>query len=73
MLCDYIEIEKADLLRRRAMTDEERMEEDKKLGLNEPKQKEKWKFMQKYYHKGVFYMDNDSMAADDVRKKVCLS
>lgn len=68
-LREIAEIEKADLLRRRAMTDEERMEEDKKLGLNAPKQKEKWKFMQKYYHKGVFYMDNDSMAADDVRKK----
>ena len=31
--------------------------------------KEKWGFMQKYYHKGVFYMDDDSLKADgDVRK-----
>jgi hypothetical protein len=25
--------------------------------------------MQKYYHKGVFYMDKDSLKADDVRLK----
>jgi microfibrillar-associated protein 1 len=31
--------------------------------------KAKWGFMQKYYHKGVFYMDDDSLKAEgDVRK-----
>ena len=36
-----------------------------------PKQKKSRKFMQKYYHKGAFYMDNTSLSKDenDVRKK----
>lgn len=57
------------------MTDEERLAEDKMLGkmtqeearLNKPK----WVFMQKYYHKGVFYMDEDSTKnnKEDVRNR----
>lgn len=66
-------IEKAELLRRRNMTDEERMEEDRKLGRlkeNNEGDKPKWRFMQKYYHKGVFYMDSSSIKKeDDVRNK----
>ena len=66
--------EKAELLRRRNMTDEERMEEDQRLGklpADEVRQnKPKMKFLQKYYHKGVFYMDTDSVRdAGDVRAK----
>jgi microfibrillar-associated protein 1 len=39
-----------------------------KLGLNAPKEKSKWKYMQKYYHKGAFYLDDDSVReATDVR------
>ncbi len=67
--------EKEDLLRRRNMTDEERMAEDRLLGklktLEEiQNEKPKWKYMQKYYHKGVFYMDESSLRSEnDVRKK----
>mmetsp|Transcript_112120 Transcript_112120/g.219812 ORF Transcript_112120/g.219812 Transcript_112120/m.219812 type:complete len:271 (-) Transcript_112120:1-813(-) len=66
-------IEKTELLRRRNMTDEERMEEDRKLGLlkeHNEDDKPKWKFMQKYHHKGAFYMDSSSLKKeDDVRNK----
>jgi microfibrillar-associated protein 1 len=66
-------IEKAELMRRRNMTDEERLEEDRKLGLlkeSSASDKPKWGFMQKYYHKGVFYMDSTSLKKDDdVRNK----
>ena len=63
-------LEAAELSRRRNMTEAERMEEDRKLGRFDVKEKAKWKFLQKYYHKGVFYMDEDSVARDnDVRKK----
>ena len=52
------------------MTDVERIAEDTKLGKFD-KQKSSYKFMQKYYHKGVFYMDDSSLAKDpdDVRAK----
>ncbi|RMX62332.1 hypothetical protein DD238_007828 [Peronospora effusa] len=41
-----------------------------KLKKNEPKQKHKLKFMQKYYHKGAFYVDDDSVGSkNDVRKR----
>lgn len=66
------EVEKAELLRRRAMTDEERMKEDELLkgGRNNDDEKPKMKFLQKYYHKGVFYMDEDSTKnQNDVRLK----
>lgn len=65
-------IEKRELMRRRNMTDEERLEEDRKSGLldSAKPEKPKWNFMQKYYHKGVFYMDSTSVKKeDDVRNK----
>jgi len=64
-------LEKAEILRRRNMTDEERYEEDKRLGKFAEKEKKKWKFLQKYYHKGVFYMDDDTLNKDkaDVRNR----
>ena len=66
--------EKAELLRRRNMTDEERLAEDKLLGkqtAEEARQnKPKMKFLQKYYHKGAFYMDSDSVQkGEDVRAR----
>ena len=53
------ENEKLELERRRKMTDEEIMRENEKLGLNKEKKKGSMKFMQKYYHQGVFYRDGD--------------
>eukprot|EP00644_Phytophthora_capsici_P000229 jgi/Phyca11/525599/estExt2_fgenesh1_pm.C_PHYCAscaffold_40140 len=42
----------------------------RKLKKREPKEKKKLKFMQKYYHKGAFYVDDDSIRTkDDVRKR----
>ncbi|KAG7397365.1 Microfibrillar-associated protein 1 [Phytophthora boehmeriae] len=56
--------------RRRNMTEEERAAEDAKLKKNAPKEKKKLKFMQKYYHKGAFYVDDDSVRTkDDVRNR----
>jgi microfibrillar-associated protein 1 len=68
-LREHAELEKAELIRRRNMTEEERLEEDRKMGRFDPKEKTQQKFLQKYYHKGVFYMDVDSLDKDDVRKK----
>lgn len=67
---EAMEREKADIERRRNMTDEERMREDEEAGRFKEKEKKQWKFMQKYYHKGVFYMDEDSVkTATDARAK----
>ena len=41
------------------MTDEERAKEDKKIGKYKAKNKSDMKFMQRYYHKGVFFQDSD--------------
>ncbi|CEG39637.1 Microfibrillar-associated protein MFAP1 [Plasmopara halstedii] len=61
--------EEEETLRRRNMTREEREAENAKLK-NEPKEKKKLKFMQRYYHKGAFYVDDDSIRSkDDVRKR----
>ena len=61
-------IEKKDLERRREMTEEERIEEDKALG-KFSKEKKQMKFMQKYYHKGAFYVDEDSLEKAEVLKR----
>ena len=39
------------------------------IGIYQEKNKEKVKFLQKYYHKGVFYMDDTSKTEDDVRNR----
>lgn len=66
--------ELAETERRRKLTPEELAAEDKLLeaqGLKVfRKEKRKLGFMQKYYHKGVFFMDEDSLKdANDVRNK----
>ncbi|CAN0227330.1 unnamed protein product, partial [Ectocarpus sp. 6 AP-2014] len=62
--------EREDTLRRRNMTDDERRMEDMMLGKHVGKDKGTIKFMQKYYHKGAFYMDDDSLKVeDDVRRR----
>ena len=52
------EKEKKEIERRRRLTDQERMEENIRLGADAIKaEKTKYKFMQKYYHRGAFYQD----------------
>lgn len=45
--------------RRRLMTDEERAKEDKKIGKYKQDEKSSYQFMQKYYHKGIFFQHSD--------------
>lgn len=45
------------------MTDDERRMEDMMLGKHLGKDKGTIKFMQKYYHKGAFYMVSKSVAS----------
>ncbi|XP_065854053.1 uncharacterized protein [Euphorbia lathyris] len=48
----------------RNMTEEEKREWDRKNPKQALQPKQKWNFMQKYYHKGVFFQDNpDDLAA----------
>eukprot|EP00624_Nannochloropsis_granulata_P003079 evm.model.NODE_25690_length_16931_cov_16.617329.3 len=66
--------EKAEVARRRDMTEGERDAEDRRLGRGlyaKPEvEKMKRRFMQKYYHKGAFYMDDESVKEkDDVRRR----
>ena len=76
-LRDQQEAEKAEYLRRHGMTDEERLLEDEALGLYQRpgEQREKSKdsdqsnFMQRYYHRGAFYMDDEEWDKNDVRHK----
>ena len=56
------EAEQAERDRRRAMTEEQRLE-DLRLNpriLTNKSEKGKMKFLQKYYHKGAFYMDQEN-------------
>ena len=63
-------LEKADLMRRRNLTEEERLAEDNAAGRFDVKEKKKLNFMQKYYHKGAFFMDEDSIKnPNDVRTR----
>jgi len=38
------------------MTDDERFQEDSKSGRYDVGEKQQWKFMQKYYHKGILFV-----------------
>ncbi|CAD8180635.1 unnamed protein product [Paramecium octaurelia] len=55
------QIEKAEIERRRNLTDMQRIQEDFKLGSDKTKMEDKTKyvFMQKYYNTGAFYKDMD--------------
>jgi microfibrillar-associated protein 1 len=71
---EVMALEHAELQRRRSLTDAEREREDQELtaanaAAREAEDKPKYKFLQKYYHKGAFYLDNDSLQKDDVRTK----
>jgi len=54
--------EKEEIERDRNMTEEERREWERKNPKQLRQTKQKWKFMQKYYHKGAFFQES----ADDV-------
>lgn len=66
--------EQAEIERRRNLTDEQRRLEDEKL-IKEGKKKSseretgKMRFMQKYYHKGAFYMDEDTIEKSEASQK----
>ncbi|KNA17948.1 hypothetical protein SOVF_075320 [Spinacia oleracea] len=53
--------EKEEIERVRNMTEDERREWERKNPKNGPPAKQKWRFMQKYYHKGAFFQED----ADD--------
>ena len=69
------ERERRETERRRNMTDEERRRDNERLEregirVSKKKNKKQRSFLQKYYHKGAFYMDEDSIKdKDDVRLK----
>jgi microfibrillar-associated protein 1 len=61
--------EREELLERRALADDSLLF-DSTTRVVDQSEKKKWKFLQKFYHKGVFYMDSSSVGAEsDVRKK----
>lgn len=71
---EAFERERAETLRRRALTAEERAREDAELerqGLKVfKKEKEQMGFLQKYHHRGAFYMDDSSVRdPNDVRRR----
>jgi microfibrillar-associated protein 1 len=64
---DKIAKDLEDVERRRKMTDAQVEEENEAMGKNRTDDKAKYRFMQKYYHKGAFY--NDDEKVDDVFKR----
>ena len=67
---EAIQLEQAETDRRRNLTEDERLKEDKKSGKLNDKDKSEWKYLQKYHHKGAFYMDDSSIQeATDVRHR----
>lgn len=67
-------LDAAETARRRALSPEQREREDRELEASGAKvffskAKEKWAFMQKYAHRGAFYVDESSVAAGDVRAR----
>ncbi|XP_077240766.1 uncharacterized protein LOC143881536 [Tasmannia lanceolata] len=66
--------EKEEIERVRTMTEEERREWERKNPKPLPQPKQKWRFMQKYYHKGAFFQsETDDHAAtvgtDDIYRR----
>jgi len=61
---EKIKQEKEEIERRRNMTDKEIMEENKKIPEKVGEQKQKYKFLQKYYHKGAYYQEDEILKRD---------
>jgi microfibrillar-associated protein 1 len=58
-------LEQEEIERRRGMTDAERMADDKAAGIDRfTKEKTKQQFLQRYYHKGAFFQDEDMLKRD---------
>jgi len=56
------EADKAEIERRRKLTDAERAAEDEEFNQGRAghgQEKEQWKFLQRYYHKGAYFQDED--------------
>jgi microfibrillar-associated protein 1 len=63
--------EQEDYEQRKLLTDEERLQEDIAAGrYHRPGQaKQQGEYMQRFYHRGAFYMDEDQWDEDDIRHK----
>ena len=62
--CNEKEKEKGEIEKVRNMTEEERREWERRNPKPAPPPKQKWRFMQKYYHKGAFFQnESDDRAA----------
>ncbi|CAG8572033.1 11597_t:CDS:2 [Funneliformis mosseae] len=64
------EKEREEIERRRNMSEEHRMKEDMERikKQREEKPKSQYKFLQKYYHKGAFYLENEDVFQRDYTK-----